>query len=82
MFYKLTYDMDSIDSAIEKGNNTIYAETTNIDEIEYPNINKGFFDNIILSNQKIDELIWPNVEFYYSSKASNLESEYLLNIKR
>ena len=82
MFYKLTFDMERIDSSIEKGTNTIYAETTNIDEIEYPNINKGFFDNIILSNQKIDVANWPNVEFYYSSKVSDLESEYLLNIKR
>lgn len=82
MFYKLTFDMDKIDSSIEKGTNTIYAETTNIDEIEYPSINKGFFDNVILSNQKIDELSWPKVEFYYSSKVSNLEDEYLLNVKR
>jgi len=82
MFYKLTFDMDRIDSAIKKETNTIYAETTNIDEIEYPNINKGFFDNIILSNQKIEDKNWPNVEFYYSSKVSNLESDYLLNVKR
>lgn len=82
MFYKLTFDMDRIDESIEKGTNTIYAETTNIDEIEYPSVNKGFFDNIILSNRRIEDLSWPDVEFYYSSKASNLESEYLLNIKR
>ena len=82
MFYKLTFDMDRIDESIEKGTNTIYAETTNIDEIEYPSVTKGFFDNIILSNRRIEDLSWPDVEFYYSSKASNLESEYLLNIKR
>lgn len=82
MFYELVFDMDRIDEAIETGTNTIYAEATNIDEIEYPNIKKGWFDTIILSDQRIDALSWPNVEFYYSSKASNLESEYLLNIKR
>ena len=82
MFYELVFDMDRIDETIEKGTNTIYAEATNIDEIEYPNVKKGWFDTIILSDQRIDDQSWPDVEFYYSSKASNLESEYLLNIKQ
>lgn len=72
--------MERIDEAIKNGTNTIYAETTNMDEIEYFDIKKGFFDNIILSETNIED--WPNVEFYYSSQASNLESDYLLNIKR
>lgn len=80
MFYKLAFDMDRIDKSIRDVSNTIYAETTNMDEIEYENIKKGFFDNIILSSYDIKS--WPNVEFYYSSKVSNLESDYLLNIKR
>lgn len=80
MFYKLSFDMDRIDESIENGTNTIYAETTNMDEIEYENVKKGFFDNIILSPRSISN--WPNVEFYYSSKASDLESDYLLNVKR
>lgn len=80
MFYKLSFDMDRIDESIEEGTNTIYAETTNMDEIEYEDVKKGFFDNIILSPCSINN--WPNVEFYYSSKVSNLESEYLLNVKR
>lgn len=80
MFYELTFNMERIDEAIKNGTNTIYAETTNVDEIEYAEIKKGFFDNIILSDCIIQE--WPNVEFYYSSKASNIESDFLLNIKR
>ena len=80
MFYKLTFDMDRIDESIKNQSNSIYAEKTNIDEIEYSDIKKGFFDNIILSPRVIDD--WPNVEFYYSSKVSVLESDYLLNIKR
>jgi len=72
--------MDRVDVSIEDGNNTIYAETTNMDEIEYEDVKKGFFDNIILVPRSIN--YWPNVEFYYSSKASNLEGEYLLNVKR
>lgn len=80
MFYKLLFDMDRIDESIKNGENTIYAERTNIDEIEYEDIKKGFFDNVILSSRNINN--WPNVEFYYSSKASDLESDYLLNIKR
>ena len=39
--------MKKIDKSIQDGTNTIYAETTNIDEIEYANVKKGFFDNII-----------------------------------
>lgn len=80
MFYKLSFDMDRIDESIKKKANTIYAETTNMDEIVYEDVKKGFFDNIILVPRTINN--WPNVEFYYSSIASNLESDYLLNIKR
>lgn len=80
MFYKLSFDMDRVDESIEAGTNTIYAETTNMDEIEYEDVKKGFFDNIILAPRSINN--WPNVEFYYSSKVSNLEGEYLLNVKR
>ena len=80
MFYKLLFDMDRIDVSIKKKTNTIYAETTNMDEIVYEDVKKGFFDNIILAPRTINN--WPNVEFYYSSIASNLESDYLLNVKR
>ena len=80
MFYKLSFDMKKIDKSIQDGTNTIYAETTNIDEIEYANVKKGFFDNIILSPCSVEN--WPNVEFYYSSIVSDSESDYLLNIKR
>lgn len=80
MFYKLSFDMDRVNESIKGGTNTIYAETTNMDEIEYEDVKKGFFDNIILSPRSINN--WPNVEFYYSSEASNLESDYLLNVKR
>lgn len=74
----MTYDMDSIDELIEKGENFIYAEQSNLSEIEYKNIKKGFFNTIILKQINIDE--WPEVEFYYSSKASDRESDYLLNV--
>jgi len=80
MFYKLVFDMDRIDDSIKDGTNTIYAETTNLDEIIYLDVKKGYFDNIILSERNIVD--WPNAEFYYSSKVSNLESDYLLNVKR
>lgn len=80
MYYKLVFDMDRIDDSIKDGTNTIYAETTNLDEIIYLDVKKGYFDNIILSERNIVD--WPNAEFYYSSKVSNLESDYLLNVKR
>lgn len=80
MFYKLSFDMDRIDKSIKEKTNTIFAETTNMDEIIYEDVKKGFFDNIILAPRTINN--WPNVEFYYSSIVSNLESDYLLNVKR
>lgn len=80
MFYEMTFNMHYIDEDIQNGSNTIYAETTNMDDIEYAEVKKGFFDNIILSENVIRE--WPNVEFYYSSRVSNKDSDLLLNIKR
>lgn len=80
MYYKLAFDMERIDKSIYAKTNTIYAETTNMDEIEYKNVKKGFFDNIILNPASITD--WPNVEFYYNSKVSDIESDYLLNVKR
>ena len=80
MIYKLMFDMNRIDDSIANGTNTIYAEKTNMDNIEYEGIKKGFFDNIILSDIDINK--WPEVEFYYSSIASDVDSGLLLNIKR
>ena len=50
-----------------------------MDEIEYEGVKKGFFHNVILTPRTIRD--WPEVIFYYSSKASGLESDYLLNIR-
>jgi len=80
MFYKLSFDMERIDKAIEEGTNTIYAEKSNLDEINYKNIKRGFFCYSIVNGEALDE--WPTVEFYYSSKVSSLENEYLLNSAR
>lgn len=79
-FYKLTYDMDSIDKLVEQGQSYIYAEETNLEEIECPGVKKGSFHNIIF--QKLNNIDWPEVVFYYSSQASNRESDYLLNVHR
>ncbi len=80
MFYKLTFDMDKDSQAIKNGTNTIYAQKSNLKEIEYPGFKRGFFSNIIFSDRNIEK--WPEVIFYYSSKASDLESDYLINIAR
>jgi len=77
MIYKLVFDMERIDSSIKEGCNTIFAQKDNLDKIEYENINNGFFIHIIDNGVKITN--WTNIEFYYSSIASNLESDYLLN---
>ncbi|GFI05032.1 hypothetical protein AALA79_20850 [Lachnospiraceae bacterium 64-25] len=55
MFYKLAFDTDYIDESIKKGSNMIYAEATNMDEISYKDIKKGFFDNIIFTSRIIDK---------------------------
>ena len=80
MYYKMSYDMESVDKLLKEGISYIYAEKGNLDEIEYPGIKKGFFNTIIL--KKLDEIEWPDVKFYYSSKASDRESDYLLNANR
>ena len=46
-FYKMNFDMDLIDEAISCGNPFIYAEASNLGEIEVEGVKKGFFDNII-----------------------------------
>ena len=72
--------MDLIDETIKNNENYIYAESCNMDDIEVNEIKKGFFDKIILKKDLSIE--WPEVEFYYSSKVSSKESDYLLNVKR
>lgn len=79
-FYKLVFDMDGLDASIAEGKNPIYAEATNMNEIVHADVKKGFFDNYIYAPRSIRD--WPEVEFYYSSKASARESDYLMNIKR
>ncbi len=77
MFYKLVYDMNSIDELIKKGINKIDSFKSNVSQIEYPGIKKGHFDKIIFQNKNIKD--WPEVKFYYSALASDMESDYLLN---
>ena len=79
-FYELEFDMERIDKAIECGTNTIFAETSNLDEIEFEGEKKGFFHLIIYHQRTIEN--WPDVRFYYDSRGSALESEYLLNVER
>ena len=79
-FYKLTYDMDSIDKLSKEEKNFIYAEESNLKEIECAGVKKGFFHNIIFN--RLELIDWPKVKFYYSSIVSNRESDYLLNVNR
>ncbi|MBE5840493.1 MAG: hypothetical protein E7304_03700 [Butyrivibrio sp.] len=79
-FYKMSFDMDRIDETNKNGEQTIYAETTNMDEYEDEEVKKGFFENTIFSKKEIKR--WPEICFYYSSHISDNESEYLLNVKR
>lgn len=42
MYYKLTFNHDLIDESIDNGTYPIYAEVSNLKEIEYPGIKQGF----------------------------------------
>jgi len=78
VIYELNHDIEHYDEDVKKGTNTIYANRSNLKEIEYVGIKKGYFKYIITDGKYIDD--WPKVEFYYNSKTSSLESEYLVNI--
>ena len=80
MYYKLTFYHDLIDESIDNGTYPIYAEVSNLKEIEYPGIKQGFFRNIFFETNGREITNWPVVDFYYSSKVSTLENEYLSNV--
>ena len=80
MYYKLTFNHDLIDESIDNGTYTIYAEVSILKEIEYPGIKQGFFRNIFFETNGREITNWPVVDFYYSSKVSTLENEYLSNV--
>ena len=80
MYYKLTFNHDLIDESIDNGTYPIYAEVSNLKEIEYPGIKQGFFRNIFFETKGREITNWPVVDFYYSSKVSTLENEYLSNV--
>lgn len=77
-FYKMNFDMDLIDEAISCGNPFIYAEASNLGEIEVEGVKKGFFDNIIFHKITMDKV--PDMIFYYSSLAATRENDYLVNV--
>ena len=80
MYYKLTFNHDLIDESIDNGTYPIYAEVSNLKEIEYPGIKQGFFRNIFFETNGREITNWPVVDFYYSSKVSTLVNEYLSNV--
>ena len=80
MYYKLTFNHDLIDESIDNGTYPIYAEVSNLKEIEYPGRKQGFFRNIFFETNGREITNWPVVDFYYSSKVSTLENEYLSNV--
>ncbi len=80
MYYKLSFNHDLIDESIDNGTYPIYAEVSNLKEIEYPGIKQGFFRNIFFETNGREITNWPVVDFYYSSKVSTLENEYLSNV--
>ena len=80
MYYKLTFNHDLIDESIDNGTYPISAEVSNLKEIEYPGIKQGFFRNIFFETNGREITNRPVVDFYYSSKVSTLENEYLSNV--
>ena len=78
MFYRMSYDMETSDKLERKGEGYIWAYESNTNEIEYPNIKKGWFHTIPIVDMQIDE--WPEVIFYYNSEESDRQEDYLCNV--
>ena len=77
MFYKLLFDMSELLSSDKSGFYFIFASESNLNKI-----NEESFSYIIYKKKGMAIESWPNVEFYYDSRESNKESEYLLNSLR
>jgi len=77
MFYELSNNDDLLDELPGSDKRPIYAAESNLDDIEYKDVKKGYFDYLIKEGKQLVNL--PEIKFYYSSKVSTLKSEYLIN---
>ena len=77
MFYELLDNDDLLDEPVGGIKRPIYAAESNLDDVEYKDVKKGYFSHLIADGKKLDSL--PELKFYYSSKVSSLKTEYLIN---
>ena len=77
MFYELLDNDDLLDELPGSDKRPIYAAESNLDDIEYKDVKKGYFDYLIKDGKELSDL--PEIKFRYSSKVSKLKTEYLLN---
>ena len=77
MFYELLDNDDLLDEPAGGVKRPIYAAESNLDDVEYKDVKKGYFSHLIADGKKLENL--PELKFYYSSKVSGLKNEYLIN---
>lgn len=78
-FYKLYYDDELAEKQERIGKPFIYADDSNINEIEVNGIKKGYFE-YELWEKNLPEIEWPEVILFYSSDESNRQVDYLDNL--
>ena len=80
MYYDVFFDMDNFEKSFENGKGWIEAGEDNLDDFTTDKYKKGFFRYILSQGLEIKE--WPEIKFYYNSKESNIETDYLRNTVR
>ena len=78
MIYEIGMDDVLYERAIKEKEKIIYANETNIDDIECEGLKKKSLHRCLYKNMLFSE--WPNVEFYYDSQKANIGLEWLGNI--
>lgn len=78
MIYKLSLDAELYEKAKKNKESIIFVEKTNVNDIEYNGFKKGFFRTCVFKN--IDNIDWPNIEFYYDSKKQYKGFDFLFNV--
>lgn len=77
MIYELLDNDDLLDERQGSSKRPIYAAESNMDDIEYKDVKKGYFGYLIKDGKELSDL--PEIKFYYSSKVSKLKTAYLLS---
>lgn len=77
-YYRMFFNMDMYEDSIAHKEPYIYADSSNVKNIEVEGIKKGFFNTVVL--KRVLDFDWPDIEFYYDSRKAKAESDYLGNV--